>query len=61
MFIELRPAPFVLARGLPIAGTFVTALCGRGGGRDDMAQGGGAVPDDLDARMMQVLSLIDDR
>lgn len=48
----------LLARGLPKAGTFVKALCGRGGGRDDMAQGGGAVPDDLDARMTQVLSLI---
>ena len=49
----------LLARGLPKAGTFVTALCGRGGGRDDMAQGGGAVPDELDARMTQVLGLIE--
>lgn len=49
----------LLAKGLPKAGTFVKALCGRGGGRDDMAQGGGAVPDDLDARMKQVLELIE--
>jgi len=49
----------LLEKGLPKAGTFVKALCGRGGGRDDMAQGGGAVPDDLDARMKQVLALIE--
>lgn len=49
----------LLERGLPKAGTFVKTLCGRGGGRDDMAQGGGAVPDDLDARLKQVLKLIE--
>jgi alanyl-tRNA synthetase len=49
----------LLEKGVLKAGTFVKALCGRGGGRDDMAQGGGAVPDDLDARMTQVLSLIE--
>lgn len=48
----------LLEKGLPKAGVFVKALCGRGGGRDDLAQGGGPVPDDLDARMQQVLALI---
>jgi alanyl-tRNA synthetase len=33
-------------------------LCGRGGGRDDMAQGGGALPDDLDVRMTEALQLL---
>lgn len=51
----------LLARGLPQAGTFVKALCGRGGGRDDMAQGGGPLPHDLEARMAQVLCLIEER
>ncbi|MDF1826809.1 MAG: alanine--tRNA ligase [Legionellaceae bacterium] len=49
----------LLEKGLPKAGVFVKALCGRGGGRDDVAQGGGPVSDDLDARMQQVLGLIE--
>jgi alanyl-tRNA synthetase len=49
----------LLEKGLPKAGVFVKALCGRGGGRDDLAQGGGPVPDDLDTRMQQLLALIE--
>lgn len=33
---------------VPTAGALVRHLCGKGGGRDDMAQGGGDVPVDLD-------------
>ncbi len=40
------------------AGTLVKALCGKGGGRDDLAQGGGPVPQDLEARIMQVEELV---
>lgn len=32
----------------------VAALCGKGGGRPDMAQGGGAKPADLDARLAKL-------
>lgn len=49
----------LLEQGLPKAGVFVKALCGQGGGRDDLAQGGGVVPDDLDARIQQVFGMIE--
>jgi len=42
----------------PSAATLVKILCGKGGGRDDMAQGGGVVPDDLDARIAEIRRLI---
>lgn len=42
----------------PSAATLVKHLCGKGGGRDDMAQGGGAVPADLDAKVNQIKELI---
>ena len=48
----------LLAAGAPKAADFVKALCGRGGGRDDMAQGGGALPDDLLKRMDKALELL---
>lgn len=38
----------------PTAGTLVRLLCGKGGGRDDMAQGGGSVPADLDEKVNQI-------
>jgi len=36
---------------VPSAGALVKHLCGKGGGRDDMAQGGGPVPDDIANRV----------
>jgi alanyl-tRNA synthetase len=36
----------------------VKHLCGKGGGRDDMAQGGGEVPADLDARLKALWELL---
>ncbi len=43
---------------VPVAAEFVKQLCGKGGGRDDMAQGGGAVPADLDARVAKIAMLL---
>ncbi len=48
----------LLTTGTPKASAFVQLLCGRGGGRDDMAQGGGAVPDDLQDKMDAVIALL---
>ncbi|MDX2345950.1 MAG: alanine--tRNA ligase, partial [Legionella sp.] len=48
----------LLATGTPKAGDFVKALCGRGGGRDDMAQGGGVLPDNLSLKMQETLQLL---
>jgi len=47
-----------LEKGAPKAPEFVKLLCGRGGGRDDMAQGGGELPSDLEARIEQALALL---
>ncbi|MCH9756838.1 MAG: alanine--tRNA ligase [Gammaproteobacteria bacterium] len=58
MHVVVSVSKELLATGVPKAGTFVQALCGRGGGRDDMAQGGGALPDDLTSRMDEVLKLL---
>ena len=43
---------------VPKAGDLVKKLCGRGGGRDDMAQGGGPVPDDLDDKIAEIKDLM---
>lgn len=43
---------------VPAASEFVKVLCGKGGGRDDMAQGGGDVPVDLDARLAMLRELL---
>jgi alanyl-tRNA synthetase len=45
----------------PGAKQLVVAICGRGGGREDMAQGGGEVPSDLDARLAQVRTMITEK
>ncbi len=42
----------------PTAAELVRHLCGKGGGRDDMAQGGGAVPTDLDEKVKQIREMI---
>lgn len=43
---------------VPTAGMFVQYLCGKGGGRDDMAQGGGLVPDDLETKMNHIPTMV---
>jgi alanyl-tRNA synthetase len=43
---------------VPTAAQLVKHLCGKGGGREDMAQGGGRVPDDLDERISQIQTMI---
>jgi alanyl-tRNA synthetase len=43
---------------VPSAATFVKHLCGKGGGRDDMAQGGGDVPADLDIKISEIAGMI---
>lgn len=42
----------------PTADSLVKLLCGKGGGREDMAQGGGAVPEDLELRIEQIRAMI---
>ena len=42
----------------PTAAEFVRHLCGKGGGRDDMAQGGGLVPDNLEQKLAQIAEMI---
>lgn len=46
---------------VPPATAFVRHLCGKGGGRDDMAQGGGIIPDDLGDKIADIASLIQHR
>ncbi|KTD12174.1 alanine--tRNA ligase [Legionella jamestowniensis] len=43
---------------VPNAADFVKHLCGKGGGREDMAQGGGRVPEDLEKRISQIRTMI---
>lgn len=43
---------------VPSAADCIRHLCGKGGGRDDMAQGGGDLPADLDARLQHLRALI---
>lgn len=43
---------------VPSASHLVRHLCGKGGGRDDMAQGGGAVPDDFEERLARIKPMI---
>ncbi|MGQ3888880.1 alanine--tRNA ligase [Legionella sp. CNM-1927-20] len=42
----------------PSAVTLVKLLCGKGGGRDDMAQGGGQVPEDLASKVNEVKATV---
>ncbi|AHE67709.1 alanine--tRNA ligase [Legionella oakridgensis] len=43
---------------VPTAAEWVRHLCGKGGGRDDMAQGGGMVPEDLEAKLEGIPAMI---
>lgn len=43
---------------VPPATTFVRHLCGKGGGREDMAQGGGPVPDNLTEKVAEIYGII---
>ncbi len=45
---------------VPTAAMLVKHLCGKGGGRDDMAQGGGTVPADLDEKLAHITTMITD-
>ncbi len=58
MHVLASVSPALLQSGTPKASVFVQVLCGRGGGRDDMAQGGGALPEDLPAKMEEVIQLL---
>ncbi|TAL60016.1 MAG: alanine--tRNA ligase [Legionella sp.] len=42
----------------PSAATLVKHLCGKGGGRDDMAQGGGLVPSNLTEKVQEIKEMI---
>jgi len=42
----------------PSAAALVKHLCGKGGGRDDMAQGGGIVPADLDIKLQEIKTMV---
>lgn len=44
----------------PTAATVVKHLCGKGGGRDDMAQGGGVVPDNLEQKIEELRAMVRD-
>ncbi|HAT1594900.1 TPA: alanine--tRNA ligase [Legionella pneumophila] len=43
----------------PSAAQLVRHLCGKGGGRDDMAQGGGVVPEDLNGKIKEIKEMIE--
>lgn len=43
----------------PSAAQLVKHLCGKGGGRDDMAQGGGIVPEDLNNKIQEIRKMIE--
>lgn len=43
---------------VPNALTIIRHLCGKGGGRDDLAQSGGPVPMDLDEKLKQIKEMI---
>ena len=43
---------------VPTAGALVRHLCGKGGGRDDMAQGGGDVPSDLEDKIKTISEMV---
>ncbi|HHT0592343.1 TPA: alanine--tRNA ligase [Legionella anisa] len=42
----------------PTAAALVRHLCGKGGGRDDMAQGGGEVPPDLEKKIEEIREMV---
>ncbi|KTD03402.1 alanine--tRNA ligase [Fluoribacter gormanii] len=44
----------------PTAATLVKHLCGKGGGRDDMAQGGGVLPPDLEKKIEEIKEMVRD-
>ncbi len=45
---------------VPTAAELIRQLCGKGGGRADMAQGGGLVPNDLALRLQQLVTRIEE-
>ncbi|MBA2649977.1 MAG: alanine--tRNA ligase [Legionella sp.] len=45
----------------PSAAILVKHLCGKGGGRDDMAQGGGPIPSDLKERVQQIREMLNQK
>ena len=45
---------------VPAPKELVAVICGKGGGRDDMAQGGGQLIVDLDERLQQITDMVRD-
>lgn len=43
---------------VPAAGEWVRYLCGKGGGREDMAQGGGVIPEDLQTKIAHIATML---
>lgn len=57
IFVVVGVSKAILGK-VPAAGVFVKHICGKGGGRDDMAQGGGAVPKDLVERIAAIRTML---
>lgn len=45
---------------VPSAKDLVVSICGKGGGREDMAQGGSPLPEDLDARLSNIMNMVEE-
>lgn len=58
LYVIASVSQSALENGAPKASELVKALCGRGGGRDHMAQGGGDKPEDLATRIQATWQLL---
>ncbi|MCX7117936.1 MAG: alanine--tRNA ligase [Legionellales bacterium] len=57
MNVVAAVSPSILGK-VPTAALLVKHLCGKGGGRDDMAQGGGIVPPNLKSKMAEIATMV---